>query len=101
MTFDFHPKLLPRILAGLPPPLAAAFQGALGRAPFQAAAELAIELDIEAKLGAEVTSQFEKFIPIVIEEVLASRFNRLPLPEEAKDIPDHVFRLRKAYTIGN
>jgi len=99
VSFDFHPKFLPKILAGLPESLAAAFQDALSRNPFQAAAELAIELDIEARMGPETNGQMEKFIPIIIEQVLASRFNHTPLANEATDIPDHIFRLRKAYVI--
>jgi hypothetical protein len=99
VSFDFHRKLLPEILAGLPEPLASAFQLALSRHPFQAAAELAIELDIEAKLGPKTDGHVEKFIPIIIKRVLASRFNHTPLAGEATDIPGHIFRLLKMYTV--
>jgi Type I restriction enzyme R protein N terminus (HSDR_N) len=99
VSFDFHPRFLPDTLAGLPAPLAAQFSDALSRSPFQAAAELTIELDIDTRLGAEIDGQSEKFIPLVIERVLASRFNHTPLVDEATDIPAHVFRLRRVYKI--
>jgi hypothetical protein len=41
----------------------------------------------------------EDFRPLIIERVIAARFNPLPLANEADDIPDHVFRLRKAYVL--
>ena len=98
-SFDFSRELLPEILAGLPTPLAEAFTYALSRAPFQAAAELAIELDVHARLGGEIEGEFESYRPLSIEKVMAARFNPQPLTNEATDIPDGVFRLRKAYTI--
>jgi len=99
VSFDFERRLLPEILAGLPTPLAEQFTYALSRAPFQAAAELAIELDAETKLGPEISVTNEKFRPLTIEKVIAARFNHQPLVDEATDIPDGVFRLRKAYVI--
>ena len=99
VSFDFDRKLLPEILAGLPTLLRDAFTGALSHAPFLAAAELAIELDVDTKLGPETIGNSETFRPLVIERVIAARFNPLPMPEEAKDIPNHVFRLRKAYVL--
>jgi len=99
VSFDFHPNLLPKILSGLPVVLAGAFKDALGCSPFMAAAELAIELDIETKLGPVTEGESEIFHPLIIEKVLGSRFNPLPLSKEAEDIPAHVFRLRKAYKI--
>jgi hypothetical protein len=99
VSFDFDSKLLPEILAGLPAPLAEAFNDALRHAPFQAAAELAIELDIETRLGPETKGHSENFRPLIIERVIAARFNPLPLANEADDIPDQVFRLRKAYVL--
>jgi hypothetical protein len=99
VSFDFDRKLLPEIIAGLPGPLANAFSDALSRAPFRAAAELAIEVDIDTKLGPEIKGKFESYRPLIIERVLASRFNASPLPTEATDIPEGVFRLRKAYSI--
>ena len=98
-SFDFDSKLLPQILAGLPAPLADAFTQALSRAPFRAAAELAIELDVHTKLGQEIQGVYESYRPLIIETVIAARFNPQPLANEATDIPDGVFRLRKAYII--
>ena len=98
-SFDFHPTLLPSILEGLPTSLANQFRDALSRAPFQAAAELAIEVDIDTHLGKEIEGGYEVFIPLIIDKVRASRFNHTPLAKEATDIPDNVFRLRKAYKI--
>ena len=42
VSFDFHPRLLSEILAGLPPALSDQFKDALSRSPFQAAAELVL-----------------------------------------------------------
>lgn len=99
VSFDFNRELLPEILAGLPAQLAEMFSHALGRAPFMAAAELAIEVDIDTKLGPEIEGEFETYRPLVIEKVLAARFNHLPSAKRAEDIPKEVFRLREAYSI--
>lgn len=99
VSFDFRRVLLPEILAGLPAPLAKAFNDAMIRHPFMAAAELAIELDIDTRLGPEIEGDLESYRPLIIEKVLASRFSHLPIPTGPSDIPDGIFRLRKAYTI--
>ena len=99
VSFDFNCDLLPEILAGLPTQLADMFSQALSSAPFMAAAELAIEVDIDTKLGPEIDGEFETYRPLVIERVLAARFNHLPLAKRAADIPKEVFRLREAYSI--
>jgi hypothetical protein len=56
-------------------------------------------LDVDTKLGPEIIGHSESFRPLVIERVIAARFNPLPLPKEANDIPSNVFRLRKAYVL--
>jgi Type I restriction enzyme R protein N terminus (HSDR_N) len=99
VSFDFDHKLLPEILTCLPAPLADAFNYALCNAPFQAAAELAIELDVTTRLGVETRGESESFRPLVIEKMHAARFDPLPLPDETCDIPSHIFRLRKAYVL--
>lgn len=99
VSFDLKRELLPEILAGLPAQLADMFSRALGRAPFVAAAELAIEVDIDTKLGPEIEGEFETYRPLIIEKVLAARFNYLQPLKEATDIPEGVFRLRRAYSI--
>lgn len=99
VSFDFAASLLPKIVAGLPPELAEMFSDALGRAPFTAAAGLAIEIDLAARLGDPTLGKSEEFVPLVIEDILASRFNPEPVADARKDIPDHVFQLRKAFTI--
>jgi hypothetical protein len=99
VSFDFAPTLLDQILSGLPAPLAEQFRDALSRAPFQASAENTIEVDIDTTIGVEIDNGSEKFIPLIIENVLASRFNHSPITAEATDIPDHIFRLRRAYKI--
>lgn len=99
VSFDFHPRLLPSIVAGLPKPLGSRFSEALNRTPYQAAAGLVIELDIAARLGEETQGQSEMFIPLVIQEILASRFNPSVVPNDPNDIPSHVFKLRDAFTI--
>ena len=99
MSLDFDKNILPEILSCLPNQLKDAFTDALRRAPFLAAAELAIELDVESRLGPETMGASENFRPLVIERIMAARFNPLPLLEAAEDIPSHVFRLRKAYVL--
>jgi hypothetical protein len=99
VSVDFHPRFLDTMLSGLPPQLAAQFKGALSRAPFQAAAEMVIELDTELTLGDEVDNGTEQFIPLVVQNVMASRFNHSPDCPPATDIPHGVFRLRNAYSV--
>ena len=96
VSFDFEKSLLPSILSCLPLELSEAFINALSRAPFQAAAELALELNLHATLGSEVQLEAESFRPLIVEEIVSSRFDPSPWVNEATDIPDHVFRLRKA-----
>lgn len=98
-SFDFHPNLLPIITSGLPSELANKFVEALNRNPFQAAAGLVIEIDATLKLGAITQGQSETFIPLIIEEVMDSRFNPDPIDEEMKDIPPYVFNLRESFVI--
>lgn len=99
VSVDFHPRFLDTILSGLPPQLATQFKGALNRAPFQAAAEMVIELDAEMTLGDEVDNGNEQFVPLVVRKVLASRFNHSPDCGRSTDIPHGVFRLRDSYSI--
>lgn len=101
VSFDFPPAMLKDIIAGLPPQLAEMFVTALGRSPFQAVAGLAIELDLTARLGEETQGMNEKFIPLVIQKIHASRFNPSEVPDDPNDIPPHVFQLRKAFKLGN
>ena len=84
----------------MPVELASAFRAALARAPFQAAADLVIEVDLEVALGAEIVMEQETFVPLVIENVLNSKFNPMPFAPEAEDIPVHIFRLRRAFTFN-
>ena len=99
VSFDFHPNLLSKILSGLPELLAEQFGAALSRTPFQAAAGLVIELDLTATLGDETQGQSETFVPLVIKEIHASRFNPEEVPNDPNDIPPHVFKLRDAFII--
>lgn len=96
-SFDFPAAMLPEIVAGLPAPLGARFIDALKRAPFQAAAGLVIELDLAARLGEITMGHDEEFVPLIIEQVLESKFNPAPVSGDPNDIPDHVFQLRKAF----
>jgi hypothetical protein len=99
VSYDFAATLLTPILAGLPPVLAAQFREALSRAPYQASADLIIELDLKVRLGETVQVQDETFIPLVVTEVLASRFNPEPVENEPSDIPPHIFRLSRAFRL--
>ncbi|MBY5725227.1 type I restriction enzyme HsdR N-terminal domain-containing protein [Rhizobium leguminosarum] len=100
VSFDFDRRFLPAMLSGLPNELASAFANALERAPFQAAAELVIELDLRTALGAEILGEKESFRPLIIKEVLVSRFNPMPMIEEQSNFPPNLFRLRKAFTVS-
>ena len=62
-----------------------------------AAAELAIEVDLQAELGPEIQNDAEILRPLIVKQVIASRFDPSPLAAEATDIPTGVFRLRKAF----
>lgn len=99
VSFDFHPDMLPSIVSGLPKPLPSRFCEALKQAPYLAAAGLVIELDLTARLGDETAGQSETFIPLLIQEVHASRFNPAEVANDPKDIPPHVFKLRDAFKI--
>lgn len=99
VSFDFKAKLLPDVVKGLPKPLAEMFRSALMRAPFQADAGLAIELDVAVKLGKLTNGRDEEFIPLVIDKVLGSRFNPARVDGDQKEGPASVFQLRKAFSI--
>jgi hypothetical protein len=100
VSYDFEASILPNIVAGLPRPLRELFCEALARTPFQAAAELAIEIDLCAHLGVETEGESEIFVPLIINKVTASRFNPESVDNETDDIPPYVFRLRKAFRIN-
>ena len=100
VSFDFEPKHLPKIVSGLPEELRTQFLGALSRAPFQACADLAIEVDLDTHFGADIETEHETFVPLVIDQVLDSRFNPV-IPEIGEtDVPKNVFRLSKAFTLA-
>lgn len=99
-SFDFKPEQLPLLVAGLPRELREQFLGALSRAPFQAAADLCIEVDLRTRIGDPITVENETFVPLVIDEVLGSRFNPFPPKLGGEDIPSHIFRLSKAFKIA-
>ena len=96
VSFDFDRRFLPSILSCLPTDLAEAFSTALDRAPFQAAAELAIELELQTILGPEIHTEAETFRPLVVQKAILSRLSPLPSANGASDIPSHVFQLRRA-----
>lgn len=99
VSYDFHKDLFPSILSGLPPPLQARFRDALSRAPFMAAAELAIELDIKARIGDVTQVTDESFVPLVIQDVMASRFNPTDSCEDPNEYPPGLFKLRDAFVV--
>jgi hypothetical protein len=101
VTFDFHPNMLHDITSGLPDELRIRFIDALNRAPFQAAAGLAIELDLTVMLGNVTQAQSEEFVPLIIGKVNAARFNPSTVANDPNDIPPHVFKLRDHIKIKN
>lgn len=98
VSFDFEPKYLSLLVSGLPIKLQDKFCNALSRAPFQAGADLCIEVDLKTHLGEPIKVEHETFVPLIIDEVIESRFNPYP-PAGGDDIPPHVFRLSKAFII--
>ncbi|MGM8063242.1 hypothetical protein [Vogesella indigofera] len=99
ISFDFKPDQLPLLVAGLPDELKKSFLGALARAPFQAGADLELEVDLRCHLGELIQIEHEYFVPLVIDEVLGSRFLPASAPPGGDDIPPHIFRLSKAYKL--
>jgi hypothetical protein len=99
ISFDFAPELLPKLVAGLPDDLCTAFLDALSRSPFQACADLVVEVDLNTHLGDEIVVEHETFIPLVIDDVLAARFNPFPPEPGPKDVPPHIFRLSQAFKV--
>jgi hypothetical protein len=100
VSFDFKPEQLPQLIVGLPTELRKQFSEALSRAPFQASADLCVEVDLRTHLGEPIEVEHETFVPLVIDEVYGSRFNPFP-PEGGDDIPPHVFRLSKAFRVAS
>jgi hypothetical protein len=96
-SFDFSPEMLASVVAGLPAPLKDRFIEALNRTPYQAAAGLVIELDLTAKLGELTQGQSESFVPLILQQIHASRFNPAEVPNDPNDIPPYVFKLREAF----
>jgi len=100
VSFDFESRMLPSVLSGLPTELSTQFRSAMFRAPFQASAGLAIELDLRCRLGSLIDVEDEQFAPLIVEEVLGSRFVPDPGIELPSDVPAKVFKLREAYRIS-
>lgn len=100
VSFDFKPAHLPLLVAGLPNELQEQFIEALSRAPFQAGADLCVEVDLRTHLGEQVEVEHETFVPLIIDEVLGSQFNPFP-PPGGEDIPPNVFRLSKAFKLAS
>lgn len=100
VSFDFKPEHLLLLVAGLPNQLQEQFIEALSRAPFQAGADLCVEVDLRTHLGEQIEVEHETFVPLVIDEVLRSHFNPFP-PPGGEDIPPNVFRLSKAFKLAS
>ena len=99
VSFDFSTGLLDKVLSGIPSLLAEEFKNALHRQPFQAAAGLAIEIDIEARLGDAIKVEHEEFMPLMITKILGSRLNTEPIVDDPGDIPAHVYKLRERFAV--
>lgn len=100
VSFDFDQEMLPKVLSSLPVELARQFEWALSNAPFQASAGMAIELDLRCRLGVVIEKPGESFAPLIVDEILDSRFVPDPGIPTPKDIPPHIFQLRHAYKVG-
>ncbi|WP_099495128.1 type I restriction enzyme HsdR N-terminal domain-containing protein [Stenotrophomonas maltophilia] len=99
VSFDFEHPMLDVVVSSLPDELAKKFTSAMSRAPFKASAGLAIELDLRCHLGELVKVEGDHFSPLIVDEVLASRFIPDPGIAEPINVPDEVFKLRQAYKI--
>lgn len=100
VSFDFKSEQLPLLVAGLPIELREQFLAALGRAPFQAAADLCIEVDLRTHLGEAIEGEHETFMPLIIDEVLGARFNPFPPQSGGNGIPKNIFRLSKSFKVA-
>lgn len=98
-SFDFTAPILDLIVNGLPEPLRGQFVGALKCAPFMAVAGLAIEFDATVEVGELTQGQEEAFVPLIITEVIESRFNPSDPGEDPNVYPAGVFQFRKAFKI--
>lgn len=99
VSFDFTPGLLEPILTCLASPLAEQIRGALSHAPYRAQVDMMLEVDWKTRLGLLTKGRDDSFVPFVVTEVLAARFNRTALEKEPDDIPDGEFRLRRAFEL--
>jgi hypothetical protein len=86
-----------RLATGGPRP-ADAFRNALARAPFQALADLMLEVGWDLALGDPVAVQDETFVPFVVTRVFGSRLNLEPVVDD-QIYPKHLFRLRDVIQI--
>lgn len=99
VSFDFKPELLTHLVAGLPGVLRDQFLSALAHAPFQAGADLCVEVDLRTHLGEPIEGENETFVPLIIDDVFGARFNPTPPKSAGTDIPPHIFRLSKVIKI--
>ncbi len=99
VSFDFNPTLLTEIISCLPTTLKKEFFGALNKSPFQAGADLEIEVNLRCHLGTLTNAEHECFTPLIIDEVIKSKFLPESAPPGGDDIPSYIYRLSKAYKI--
>lgn len=97
VSFDFTTAQLPLMLSGLPRLLRNQFLSALSRFPFQACADLALEVDLHTHLGEEIHARHEVFIPLIVDRITASRFNTTPAGPDACDFTDGLYHLSSAF----
>ena len=98
-SFDFPAEMLDSILLGLPEPLRVKFAHALKCAPFMAVAGLAIELDATVELGDLTQGSDEFFVPLIITDVIESRFNPSLPCADPNHYPPEVLQLRKLFAV--
>lgn len=99
VSFDFKPEQLNLLVAGLPDSLRNQFLHALSTAPFQACADLMLEVDLRTHLGIPVQVEHETFTPLVIDEVLGSRFVPIMPVNGPIGMPKNIFRLSNSIKI--
>lgn len=99
VSFDFDRTILNEMISCLPIELQDSFISALSRNPFQACADLMIEVDVTTKLGDITEGAYEKFVPLIIHEVHGTRFDPSPDVPEPTDMPDTIYRLKNGFRL--
>lgn len=95
-SFDFSPMMLDKILECLAKPLRDGVLAAMSHWPFQASLDAMVAVDCQTHLGEPTVGEDELFVPFIVDDVFASRFDREP-PIEMQPLPDHFHSLKASF----